>query len=94
MPAVKCKISHAGVVLTPKQLQAARTLVGWSRDRLAEKSGVAAETIKRFEIKGSDPRLGTVNKWRRALEAAGVQFIDEDADGGPGIRLRGTKGKR
>ena len=78
------------MVLTPKQLQAARTLVGWSRDRLAEKSGVAAETIKRFEIKGSDPRLGTVNKWRRALEVAGVQFIDEDC--GPGVRLRGTKG--
>jgi hypothetical protein len=37
-----------------------------------------------------DPWLGAVNKWRRALEAAGVQFIDEDADGGPGMRLRGT----
>jgi len=25
---------------------------------------------------------------RRALEAAGVEFIDENSDGGPGVRLR------
>jgi hypothetical protein len=29
---------------------------------------------------------------RRALEAAGVEFIDEDG-GGPGVRLRKRQGK-
>ena len=38
--------------------------------------------------------VGTVNKWRRALEAAGVMFIDPDDQDGPGVRLRGAKGKR
>jgi hypothetical protein len=47
-----------------------------------------------FESRGSDPKLGTVNKWRRALEAAGVRFIDADDHDGPGVRPRGTKGKR
>jgi len=84
-------------MLTPAQLRAARALVGWSREKLAEKAGVAAETVKRFEFRGSNPKLGTVNKWRRALEAAGVEFIDNDAksfEGGPGVRLRAAKGKR
>jgi len=39
---------------------------------------------------GSDPKLSTLNKWYRALEGAGVEFIDgsvED-DRGPGVRLR------
>jgi hypothetical protein len=30
---------------------------------------------------------------RRALEAAGVEFIDEDG-GGPGVRLRKRQGKK
>jgi hypothetical protein len=34
------------------------------------------------------PEVSTVKKWRRALEAAGCQFIDEDANGGIGVRLR------
>ena len=81
-------------MLTPAQLRAARALVGWSREDLAEKSGVAAETVKRFEFRGSDPKLGTVQKWRRALELAGVEFIDSTDDKGPGVRLRSPKSKR
>jgi transcriptional regulator with XRE-family HTH domain len=84
-------------MLTPSQLRAARALVGWSREDLAKKSGVGAPTVKDFELNGSDPRQGTVHKWQRALEAAGVLFIEEDAksdEGGPGVRLRGAKAKR
>lgn len=77
-------------MLTPGQLRAARALLGWSRDTLAEKSGTATETVQGFESRGSDPKLSTLIKWSRALEAAGVEFIDEDleADRGPGVRLR------
>jgi predicted transcriptional regulator len=84
-------------VLTPQQLRAARAIVGWSREALAEKSGVPAITTKQFENGDTDPRLSTLHKWRRALEAAGVMFIEPDArsdEGGPGVRLRGMKGKR
>jgi hypothetical protein len=31
---------------------------------------------------------------RRALEAAGVIFIDENGGAGPGVRLRKPQGKR
>jgi hypothetical protein len=36
----------------------------------------------------------TLHKWHRALEAAGVIFIDPDEKDGPGVRLRDAKGKR
>jgi transcriptional regulator with XRE-family HTH domain len=65
-------------------------MVGWSREALAEKSGVPAITTKQFENGDTDPRLSTLHKWRRALEAAGVLFIDPSAksdDGGSGVRL-------
>jgi transcriptional regulator with XRE-family HTH domain len=83
-------------MLTPAQLRAARALVGWSRETLAEQSGTAAQTVQGFEALGSDPKLSTLNKWYRALEGAGVEFIDESVEHGPGVRLQKGKpaGKR
>ena len=69
-------------MLTAEQLRAARALLGWTRDDLAAKSGLAAVTVKGFEHLGADSKVSTVQKMRRALEAAGIRFIDEDADGG------------
>ena len=56
---------------------------------LAEQSGVSLETIKRIErIPGPvSAYASTVDAIRRALEAAGVEFIPENG-GGPGARLR------
>jgi transcriptional regulator with XRE-family HTH domain len=81
-------------MLTPEQLRAARALVGWSRDDLAKKSATSAETVKGFEGRGTDPKMGTVLKWRRALEAGGVEFIDETEMSGPGVRLKKQVGKK
>lgn len=85
-------------MLTPPQLRAARALLGWSRDVLAQKSGTAAETVQGFESRGSDPKRSTMLKWQRALEEAGVEFFDPTPDGkGEGVRFRSTKdtkGKR
>jgi transcriptional regulator with XRE-family HTH domain len=82
------------IVLTPAQLRAARALLGWSREDLAEKSGVGANTTKDFEINDSNPKLRTVQKWMRTLEQAGVEFIHPTDDKGPGVRLRSPKAKR
>jgi transcriptional regulator with XRE-family HTH domain len=76
-------------MITPAQLRAARALLDWTRDDLAEKSGVAAVTAIGFEHGRTDPKVSTLYKWKRALEAAGVRFIDADELGdGPGVRLR------
>jgi transcriptional regulator with XRE-family HTH domain len=75
-------------MILPAQLRAARALVGWSREALAKASGVPAPTIRDFELEKTDPKQGTVQKWRRALEQAGVEFQEATETSGPGVRLR------
>ena len=83
------------LMLTPAQLRAARALLGWSRDTLAEKSGIFAETVHSFETRGSDPKRSTMLKWKLALEQAGVEFLDATEDGrGEGLRFKSVKGRR
>ena len=36
---------------------------------------------------GADAKQSTIDRLRRALEAAGIEFIEENG-GGPGVRLR------
>jgi transcriptional regulator with XRE-family HTH domain len=81
-------------MLTPAQLRAARAIIGWSRARLAKESKTGAETVKNFEIRGSDPKRSTMLAWRTALQKAGVTFLDEDMQDGPGVRLRKDAPKR
>ena len=72
-----------------RQVKAARALLGWSQEELAGAAGISVPTIKRLEAQDGPlgGRLGTGSKIRTALEAAGVEFIDENG-GGPGVRLR------
>ena len=53
-------------------------------------SACQRKPVTGFELLGADSKISTLNKIRRALEGAGVEFIDgsiED-DRGPGVRLR------
>ena len=75
--------------LTPAQIRAARALLHWSAEDLARESTVGLATIRRAENSQNETSMNVPNDLavRRALEAAGVEFIDEDG-GGPGVRLR------
>ena len=75
-------------MLTIEQLRVARGLLGWSQSKLAARAGLSLPTVKRVEA-GLGPRVSDEarTKLRRALEIAGVEFIDENG-GGPGVRLR------
>jgi transcriptional regulator with XRE-family HTH domain len=75
-------------VLTPEQLRAARVLIRWTRKRLSEEAGVPLRTTEAFEQGRTSPMMRTEHKWRRALEKAGVVFLDADEEWGPGVRLR------
>ena len=44
-------------------------------------------TVRQLEAGADEPRRSTLEVVKRALEAAGVEFIDENG-GGPGVRLR------
>ena len=75
--------------LTSAQIRAARALIRWSAEELARHTALSVTTIRRAELKLSATALTRVNDQaiRRALEQAGVEFIDAD-NGGPGVRLR------
>jgi transcriptional regulator with XRE-family HTH domain len=73
--------------MTAGQCRAARGLIGWSQEQLADAAGVAVRTLISFEAGDRKPYQRTLAAIRSALEAAGVEFIAQD-DGGPGVRLR------
>ncbi len=73
--------------ITAAQCRAARGLLSWSQDQLETASKVARKTIADFEREIRQPYPRTVAAIRTALEAAGVEFIEENG-GGPGVRLR------
>jgi len=81
--------------LSSAQIRASRGLLRWSAEDLAREAALGLATIKRAEAADYETSMTTANDLavRRALEAAGVEFIDENG-GGPGVRLRKRHQKR
>jgi transcriptional regulator with XRE-family HTH domain len=79
-------------MLIAAQIRAARALLDWSQRQLAEKSKLSVPTIKRMEGAMGPERSteANVDAVRRALEGAGIVFLDarQNKDGGPGVRLK------
>ena len=70
--------------MTSAQIRAARALLNWTIQELAEKVGVDRNTIAQIEAGryASDETLAII---RRVLEAAGVEFTNGRW---PGVRFR------
>lgn len=82
-------------MIGPAQIRAARALLDVNQTKLSEWASISAATLKRIE--GSSEIRGaadTIRKIQRALEAAGVEFIPEEAGRGPGVRLRRPQQER
>ena len=81
--------------LSAAQMRAARALLRWSAIDLAVASEVGVATIRRAEVVEGEIPVTNANEaaLRRALEAAGVEFIDENG-GGPGVRLKKSAKRR
>ena len=80
------------MLATGFQLAAGRALVGMDQVKLAELAGLSANTIRSMEAsKGAAiaGRAANVQAVQRALEAAGVEFLNH---GQPGVRLRKGEG--
>lgn len=75
--------------VSTRQIKAARALLAWSQADLARHSGVSDPTIKRLEA--FDGNLGgradTAEAICKALQDAGVIFVEENGDGA-GVRLK------
>jgi hypothetical protein len=75
--------------MTSAQLRAARGLIRWSALDLANAAKLGVATVRRAELVDGEVQMTLANEaaLRRALETAGVEFIDENG-GGVGVRLR------
>ena len=75
--------------LVSAQIRAGRALIRWSAEDLARASAVGVTTIRRAELTDAETSLTAANDRaiRRALEEAGIEFIDRNGRG-PGVRLR------
>jgi hypothetical protein len=77
-----------------EQLRAARGLLGWSQTELASRAGLSLPTVKRLEGRFGPKVSDEVRvRLREAIEAAGIEFIDENG-GGAGVRFRKAKTKK
>ncbi|WP_130732736.1 XRE family transcriptional regulator [Komagataeibacter xylinus] len=73
-------------MITGRQVRAARALLNWTQERLAEKALVALTALKRLESeRGLGVHEGTIDQVRRALETAGILFIESGQ--GRGVML-------
>jgi transcriptional regulator with XRE-family HTH domain len=73
--------------ITGAQIRAARALLRWSAEDLAEQSKLGVATIRRSEaVDGPLPiTVANAETIKRTLEAAGVEFTNGDA---PGVRMK------
>jgi hypothetical protein len=73
-------------MITGRQIRAARALLNWKQEMLAEKALVALTALKRLESeRGLGTHEGTRDQVRRTLEAAGILFMESDR--GRGVML-------
>lgn len=91
LPTARAQSSYGGAgaatyvhAMTPAQSRAARGLLNWTEDRLAQASGVEIAKIRDFEREKHAAR-DIARRLQRAFEAAGVEFSD---DGAPGVRQK------
>lgn len=80
------------MIITGRQLRAARALLGMEQIELAKRARVAVGTIRRMESFDEEvgARTSTLSQVQKALEKAGVEFLN---DGQPGVRLKRSSGK-
>ncbi|WP_340668494.1 helix-turn-helix transcriptional regulator [Phyllobacterium sp.] len=73
--------------ISSAQCRAGRALVEMDQAKLAEAANVSRNTVVDFERGRRTPNTNNLLALQKALETAGVIFVDENGEG-PGVRLR------
>jgi transcriptional regulator with XRE-family HTH domain len=68
--------------MTPKQVKAARAMLDWSQQDLAEIAGVATSTVADFERGQRTPIASNAQAMRSSLESAGIRFLPNGVEKG------------
>ena len=77
-------------MITARQSRAARALLGWTQETLADKAQVSLTALKRLESEsGLDVYETTRDQVRRALEGGGIVLLTSDQ--GEGVMLVRTR---
>ncbi len=80
-------------MITARQSRAARALLGWTQETLADRARIALTALKPLEsANGLDVYETTRDEVRRALEAAGIVFLSTDK--GQGVLLVDDRGNK
>ncbi len=62
--------------LKAPQIKAARALIDWSQEDLANASGISVGTVRKLELGNISPRGKTNQYIRQAFEAEGLEFLE------------------
>ena len=75
-------------MISSRQIKAARALLGWKGQDLADKSGVGVATLRRYEAQDGIPSANkfVINAIKACLEEAGVVFSGHPVKS-PGVSL-------
>src|SRR5579859_499815 len=81
---------HVCILPTPAQIRAARALLNWTAQELADRAGLARMTVVRLEDerdeKSDTVSVGVAKKVTAAWEAAWIVFFWPDFQAGEGVR--------
>jgi transcriptional regulator with XRE-family HTH domain len=73
------------MIINAAQVRAARGMIAWSQRDLARAANVGVSTVADFERGARAPIANNLAAIQRALEVAGIVFIDGDE---PGVKLK------
>ncbi len=81
-------------MLKSKQIKAARALLGWSQQKLADSSGVSIASIRRIECQMNYPKAhtDTLVKIENGFFHAGITFTNDASGEGVAIKRENSKG--
>ena len=70
-------------MLTPRQIRAARGLLGWEATELGKRTNLSRETIANIESGRTQAREGSLERIAAAFETSGVEFTENQ-----GVRIK------
>lgn len=78
----------SSLTLSPAQCRAARGLLDWSQEQLAQASGLSRSTVRDFESGRHEPHRGSLALLLQTLAEQGVELVAAAEGAGEGVRFR------
>jgi transcriptional regulator with XRE-family HTH domain len=75
------------------QCRAARALLDWNQEVLAKKAAISVTTLRNYERGASVPVPNNLSALVAALQAAGIEFLNDDEGAGVWLKRKPGRGK-